>query len=104
MRFVLGVEQPFRFAPITRCKRALLLRIFFPPVEFAITSAIQSVFLLHVLLPVEETARAEIFALRSTGGVAAEFARIVFFLLDLLAIVLAFGFFGRPTGRKSTSW
>ena len=52
--------------------------------------AIQSVFELHVVLHVEENERAEFFPLTSSGGVAAELARIVRSLLGLLANLLAF--------------
>ncbi len=93
MRFVLRTEQSFRFAPVTRSKRALFARIVFLPIEFAVPPAIQSILLLHVHLHVEEDARAKVFSLKSSGGVVAEFARIVPFALDLLAILLAFGLF-----------
>jgi hypothetical protein len=46
--------------------------------------------MLHVFLHVEENARAEFSPLASSRGVVAEFARIVFFVLLLLAIPLAF--------------
>jgi hypothetical protein len=51
-------------------------------------SAIQSIFDLHVLLHVEENERAEFFRLASSGGVAAEFVRIVHPRLDLLAYLV----------------
>jgi len=56
----------------------------------ATTPAIHPIFLLHVFLHVEENARAEFSPLASSRGVVAEFRRIVFFLVDLLAIPLAF--------------
>ena len=52
--------------------------------------AIQSVFELHVFLHVEENERAEFFPLASSGGVAAEFVRIVGSSVLLLANLLAF--------------
>jgi hypothetical protein len=45
---------------------------------------------LHVFLHVEENERAEFFPLASSGGVAAEFVRIVHSPVDLLANLLAF--------------
>jgi len=45
---------------------------------------------LHVFLHVEENERAEFFPLESSGGVAAEFARIVHPRAGLLAFLLAF--------------
>ncbi len=53
-------------------------------------SAVQSIFELHVFLHVEENERAEFFPLESSGGVAAEFVRIVPSLVVLLANLLAF--------------
>ena len=53
-------------------------------------STIHPIFLLHVFLHVEENARAEFSPLASSRRVLAELARIVFFLIDLLAIPLAF--------------
>ena len=60
------------------------------PIENAVVPAIQSVFELHVFLHVEENERTEFFPLASSGGVAAEFVRIVASLPDLLANLLAF--------------
>jgi hypothetical protein len=60
------------------------------PVKNAVTPAIESVFELHVFLHVEENERAEFLPLASSGGVAAEFERIVRSLLVLLANLLAF--------------
>jgi hypothetical protein len=48
------------------------------------------VFQLHVFLHAEENKRAEFFPLARSGRVAAEFARIVSFAIDLLANLLAF--------------
>jgi hypothetical protein len=45
---------------------------------------------LHVFLHVEENERAEIFPLESSGGVAAEFVRIVHSRMARLANLLAF--------------
>jgi hypothetical protein len=45
---------------------------------------------LHVFLHVEENARAEVFPLASSAGVAAELVRIVDSLVGLLANLLAF--------------
>jgi hypothetical protein len=66
------------------------------PVKNAVTPAIQSVFELHVFLPVEENERAEFFPLASSGGVAAESVRIVGSLAALLANLLAFLVFSGP--------
>lgn len=91
VRLVHRIEQAFGFAFVARAKRALLGRIIFLPIKISVTPAIQSVFQLHDFLHVEENARAEFFPLTSTRGVAAEFARIVSSVVDLLAIPLAFG-------------
>jgi len=40
MRFILGLEQAFRFAPVVGSKRGLFLRAVFLPVKFALPSAI----------------------------------------------------------------
>ena len=90
MRFVHRIQQAFRFPFVTCAKRALFLRVVLLPIKNAVTSAVDSVFQLHVFLHVEENARAEFFPLASTGGVAAECVRIVSSAMDLLANLLAF--------------
>jgi hypothetical protein len=90
MRFVHRIPQRFGFAFVARPKRALLFRSVFLPIKIAVTPAIQSVLLLHGFLHVQENERTEFFPLESSGGVAAEFARILVFALDLLANLLAF--------------
>ena len=94
VRFVHRVQQAFCFASVAGAKGSLLLRAVVLPVENAVTSAIESVFELHVFLHVEENERAEFFPLASTGGVATECVRIVDSPVDLLANLLAF--FSRP--------
>ena len=62
----------------------------YPTNKNAVVPAIQSVFELHVFLYVEENERTEFFPLASSGGVAAESARILDSRVDLLANLLAF--------------
>ena len=89
MRFVHRIQQPFSLAFVGGAKRSLLLRAVVLPVKNAVTPAIQSIFELHVFLHVEENERAEFFSLASSGGVAAEFVRIVHSRGVLLANLLA---------------
>jgi hypothetical protein len=57
---------------------------------------------LHVFLHVEENERAEFFPLASSGGVAAEFVRIVVSQVVPLANLLAFlGFPVLPAGETA---
>jgi hypothetical protein len=62
----------------------------FPASKNAVTSAIESVFELHVFLHVEENERAEFCPLASSRRVAAEFVRIVYSWAALLANLPAF--------------
>ena len=60
----------------------------FLPVKNTVTPAVQSIFELYVFLHVEENERAEFFPLASSGGVAAEYVRILHSRVDLLAFVV----------------
>src|SRR5437016_1116510 len=90
MRFVHRIQQAFRLPFVTCAKRSLFLRVVLLPIKNAVTSAIQSIFQLHVFLHVEENERAEFFPLESSRGVVAESVRIVHSLVVLLANLLAF--------------
>jgi len=90
VRFVHRIHQPFGFAPVGCAKCPLFFRVVLLLVKNAVTPAVQSVFELHVFLHVEENERAEFFPLASSGGVAAEFVRIVRSRIVLLANLLAF--------------
>ena len=87
---------------IRRFQAALFSRTVFLPIKNAVMPAVHSIFDLHVFLHVEENERAEFFPLTSSGGVAAELARIVRSLLGLLANLLAFlGFPVLPAGETA---
>src|SRR5438105_2531052 len=90
MRFVHRIQQSFRFPFVTCAKRSLFLRVVLLPIKNAVTSAVHSVFQLHVFLHVEENERAEFFPLESCRRVVAELARIVCSPIDPLANLLAF--------------
>jgi hypothetical protein len=90
LRLVHRVKQLFGYASVPRLKGSLLRLLVILPVKSTVAPAIHPIFLLHVFLHGEENARAEFSPLASSRGVVAEFVRIVFFLVDLLAIPLAF--------------
>ena len=102
MGFVHSIQKRLRFAFVGRAERSLFFRAVLLPVKVAVTAAIQSIFLLHVFLHVEENERTEFFPLESIRGVVAEFVRIVHSPVDLLANPLAFlGFPVLPAGETA---
>ena len=67
----------------------LFRRIVLLPVKNAVTAAIEWYFCCYIFLHVEENERAEFFPLESSRRVVAEFVRIVYSPVALLANLLA---------------